>query len=74
MGRREIEVVDEDPGRSAATRGSSNPSPLVLSEIRNFRLLPALQYNPITREHLLVGIVGDATEEAGFDRIPSIVG
>lgn len=44
------------------------------SEIRNFRLVPTLQYNPITREHLLVGIVGDATEEAGFDRILSIVG
>ncbi len=42
-------------------------------QIESFRLLPALRYNPITREHLLVGIVGDATKEAGFDRILSMV-
>jgi len=44
------------------------------SQIESFRLLPALQYSPITREHLLVGIVGEAREEAGFDRILKIVG
>lgn len=43
-------------------------------QIKSFRLLPALRYNPISREHLLVGIVGDATEEAGFDRILRMVG
>lgn len=43
-------------------------------QIQAFRLLPSLRYNPITREHLLVGIVGNATEETGFDRILKVVG
>lgn len=43
-------------------------------QIESFRLLPELRFNPISREHLLVGIVGDAREEAGFDRILKIVG
>lgn len=43
-------------------------------QIASFRLLPTLRYNPITREHLLVGIVGATLEDAGFDRILRIVG
>ena len=43
-------------------------------QIEAFRLMPELRYNPITREHLLVGIVGDAREDAGFDRILQILG
>ena len=44
------------------------------SQIESFRLLPELRFNPITQEHLLVGIVGDTREAAGFDRILQIVG
>ena len=44
------------------------------SQIESFRLLPELRFNPITQEHLLVGIVGDTREAAGFDRILKIVG
>ena len=43
-------------------------------QIESFRLLPELRFNPIDRQHLLVGIVGDSLEEAGFDRILKIVG
>lgn len=43
-------------------------------QIESFRLLPALRFNPISQQHLLVGIVGDTREEAGFDRILKIVG
>ena len=43
-------------------------------QIEDFRLLPQLRFNPITQEHLLVGIVGKAVEDAGFDRILKIVG
>lgn len=43
-------------------------------QIENFRLLPQLKRNPITGEHLLVGIVGDAAEAAGFDRVLKVVG
>lgn len=43
-------------------------------QIEAFRLLPALKFNPIDRRHLLVGIVGDPQEEAGFDHILKIVG
>jgi hypothetical protein len=43
-------------------------------QIESFRLLPRLQVNPITGAHLLVGIVGDATEEAGFDRVLKVIG
>ncbi len=43
-------------------------------QIESFRLLPEFRFNPITGEHLLVGIVGDASEEAGFDQILKIVG
>lgn len=43
-------------------------------QIESFRLLPRLQVNPITGAHLLVGIVGDASEEAGFDRVLKVVG
>ncbi len=42
--------------------------------IESFRLVPEFRYNPIDRQHLLVGIVGDSREEAGFDRILTIVG
>ena len=44
------------------------------SQIESFRLLPELRFNPITQEHLLVGIVGDTREAAGFVRILKIVG
>lgn len=43
-------------------------------QIESFRLLPELRFNPIDQQHLLVGIVGDSLEEAGFDRILKIVG
>ena len=43
-------------------------------QIEAFRLLPQLRFNPISQEHLLVGIVGEAMEDAGFDRILKIVG
>jgi hypothetical protein len=43
-------------------------------QIESFRLLPELRFNPIDKQHLLVGIVGDQQEEAGFDRIMKIVG
>ena len=43
-------------------------------EIESFRLLPELRFDPIDRRHLLVGVVGDAREEPGFDRILKIVG
>ena len=43
-------------------------------QIESFRLLPALRFNPIEREHLLVGIVGDGREDAGFDHILKIAG
>ncbi len=43
-------------------------------QIESFRLLPGLRFNPIDQQHLLVGIVGDSLEEAGFDRILKIVG
>ena len=43
-------------------------------QIEAFRLLPELRFNPITQEHLLVGIVGNTGEAAGFDRILKIVG
>lgn len=43
-------------------------------QIESFRLLPELRFNPISQQHLLVGIVGDTREEAGFDRILKIVG
>lgn len=43
-------------------------------QIESFRLLPELRFNPISQEHLLVGIVGDTREEAGFDQILKIVG
>ena len=43
-------------------------------QIESFRLLPQYRFNPITQEHLLVGMVGTAAEEAGFDRILKIVG
>ncbi len=44
------------------------------AQIESFRLLPEMRFNPITQEQLLVGIVGDAQEEAGFDQILKIVG
>ena len=43
-------------------------------QIESFRLLPELRFNPIDQEHLLVGIVGDQREEAGFDGILKIAG
>ena len=43
-------------------------------EIESFRLLPELRFDPIDQRHLLVGVVGDAREEPGFDRILKIVG
>ena len=43
-------------------------------QIKAFRLLPQLQYNPIDKEYLLVGIVGDGQENAGFDQILNIIG
>lgn len=43
-------------------------------QIQSFRLLPRLQANPITGAQLLVGIVGDVEEEAGFDRVLKAVG
>jgi hypothetical protein len=43
-------------------------------QIECFRLLPKLQVNPITGAYLLVGIVGDVVQEAGFDRVLKIVG
>ena len=43
-------------------------------QIESFRLLPELRFNPIDQQHLLVGIVGNSLEEAGFDRILKIVG
>ena len=43
-------------------------------QIEDFRLLPELRFNPISQEHLLVGIVGTPIEDAGFDRILKIVG
>ena len=43
-------------------------------QIESFRLLPELRFNPIDRQHRLVGVVGDSLEEAGFDRILKIVG
>ena len=43
-------------------------------KIEAFRLLPELRFNPIDKQHLLVGIVGEEQEETGFDRILQIVG
>jgi len=43
-------------------------------QILAFRLLPQLKVNPITGTHLLVGVVGDTQEEAGFDRVLKTVG
>ena len=43
-------------------------------KIESFRLLPEFRVNPIDKKHLLVGIVGDKREDAGFDRILKIVG
>lgn len=43
-------------------------------QIQDFRLLPQLKVNPLTGAHLLVGIVGDVEEEAGFDRVLKTVG
>ncbi|MTJ79662.1 MAG: alanine-tRNA synthetase second additional domain-containing protein [Telmatospirillum sp.] len=43
-------------------------------EIECFRLLPELKVNPITQQHLLVGMVGDRTDNAGFDHLLKIVG
>ena len=43
-------------------------------QIEDFRLLPELRFNPISQEHLLVGLVGTPIEDAGFDRILKIVG
>jgi len=40
-------------------------------EIKNFRLLEDLQYDPLSKEYLLVGIVGN-NEKAGFDDIMEI--
>ena len=43
-------------------------------KIEAFRLLPEFRFNPIDKQHLLVGIVGEEQEETGFDRILQIVG
>ena len=43
-------------------------------KIEAFRLLPEFRFNPIDKQHLLVGIVGEEQEESGFDRILQIVG
>ena len=43
-------------------------------QIEAFRLLPELLYNPISNEHLLVGIVGDTNEVTGYDQILKIIG
>jgi hypothetical protein len=43
-------------------------------QIESFRLLPELRFNPISQQHMLVGIVGDTQDEAGFDRVLKIVG
>ncbi len=40
-------------------------------KIRDFRLLKEYRYDPIGRQHLLVGVVGD-TEEAGLEGIMGI--
>jgi Ser-tRNA(Ala) deacylase AlaX len=40
-------------------------------QIERFRLLKELRYHPITREHMLVGIVGSA-EPAGYEEISSV--
>jgi hypothetical protein len=43
-------------------------------KIESFRLLPNLKVNPITQQHLLVGMVGDRQDNAGFDHLLKIVG
>lgn len=43
-------------------------------QIEAFRLLPEFLYNPISNEHLLVGIVGDTNEVTGYDQILKIIG
>ena len=40
-------------------------------QIERFRLLKEFRYHPITREHMLVGIVGSA-EPAGYEEISSV--
>jgi hypothetical protein len=43
-------------------------------QIATFRLLPELRVNPVTGHHLLVGMVGDRTYDAGFDELIKFVG
>ena len=43
-------------------------------QIEDFRLLHEMRVNPITEQHLLVGMVGDRIDNAGFDHLLKIIG
>lgn len=43
-------------------------------KIKNFRLFNDIQYDPITRRYMLIGLVGEEDGELGFDKILNVIG